>query len=127
MERLKVFHNRCIRSMCIVTRKHTWEHKISSAEIRKCIDLHPLEYCIYCRQLCWLGTMSRMNVSRQPRRILVGSLTKDESDDRDSLIMGEQLKKHYRHSDFTQTKLALPCMFRPENVVYGNLSYALVA
>ncbi len=70
IDRLKVFHNQCIRSMCRDTRKHTWEHMISSAELRKRVGLHPLEYYIYCRQLCWLGNLSRMTFSRMPRGML---------------------------------------------------------
>ena len=29
-QRLRVFHAQCLRAMCRVTRKHTWEHHITS-------------------------------------------------------------------------------------------------
>ena len=60
LDRLRVFRNRCIRAMCRVSREHTWEHWISSAEFRALIGLHPIEFYIYYRQLFWLGNVSRM-------------------------------------------------------------------
>ena len=53
-----------------VTKKHTWEHRISAAELRQRISIHPIGYYIFSRQLCWLGTVSRMDFGRLPRRML---------------------------------------------------------
>jgi hypothetical protein len=67
---LRDFHNRCIRSMCIVSSKHTWEHIISSVQLRARIGRRSLEFYIYYRQLCWLGNVSRMDSSRLPHCML---------------------------------------------------------
>ena len=34
-QRLRVFHARCVRGMCRVSRKHTWAHHISTAELER--------------------------------------------------------------------------------------------
>jgi hypothetical protein len=41
LTRLRVFHNQYIRTMCRVTRKHTWEHTISNETLRNRLHLSP--------------------------------------------------------------------------------------
>ena len=53
--------------MCRVTRKHTWEHHISSEQLRERLGLDSIEYYIARRQLRWLGHVLRMGPERLPR------------------------------------------------------------
>ena len=39
MQQLRVFHAQSVRAMCRVTRKHTWEHHISSEQLRERLGL----------------------------------------------------------------------------------------
>ena len=43
LHRLRVFHAQCVRAMCRVTRKHVWEHHITTGELcaRLGLDLGP--------------------------------------------------------------------------------------
>ena len=70
MQRLRVFHAQSVRAMCRVTRKHTWEHHISSEQLRERLGLDSIEYYIARRQLRWLGHVLRMGPERLPRRML---------------------------------------------------------
>ena len=67
MQRLRVFHAQCARAMCRVTRKHTWEHHISSEQLRERLGLDSIELYIHARQLRWLGHVRRMGPERLPR------------------------------------------------------------
>ena len=68
--RLRVFHNQCLRAMCRVTRKHTWDHHISSQELGQRLGIECIEHYVDLRQLRWLGHVARMPWERAPRRML---------------------------------------------------------
>ena len=70
LRRLRVFHARCVRAMCRVSRKHTWEHHISTAQLERRLGLDPIDIYISRRQLRWLGHVRRMDYERLPRRML---------------------------------------------------------
>ena len=67
---LRVLHARCLRSMCRVTRKHVWEHHITTGELCARLGLDFIDYYIDRRRLGWLGHVSRMDFDRLPRRML---------------------------------------------------------
>ena len=69
--RLRVFHARCVRSMCRVSRKHTWLHRISTGELEQRLGLDTIDTYLKRRQLRWLGHVARMDHAQQlPRRML---------------------------------------------------------
>ena len=68
--KLRLFHARCARAMCRVTRWHTWRHKISTDELLTRIGLRPIESYITRRQLQWAGHVWRMHFDRLPRKML---------------------------------------------------------
>ena len=53
-----------------MTRKHTWEHHISSEQLRERLGLDSIELYIHARQLRWLGHVRRMGPERLPRLML---------------------------------------------------------
>ena len=59
-----------LRSMCRVTRKHVWEHHISTQELGQRLQLDSIDVCVARRQLRWLGHVARMDFDRLPRRML---------------------------------------------------------
>ena len=70
-QRLRVFHARCVRSMCRVSRKHTWAHRISTGDLEQRLGLDSIDTYLYRRQLRWLGHVRRMDYTqRLPRRML---------------------------------------------------------
>ena len=76
MQRLRVFHAQSVRAMCRVTRKHTWEHHISSEELRERLGLDSIECTSTSRaascagSLHWLSHVLRMGPERLLRRML---------------------------------------------------------
>ena len=56
--------------MSRVTRKHTWEHCISSMQLMQELGLDAIDFYVARRQLRWLGHVSRMGWERLPRRML---------------------------------------------------------
>ena len=71
LDRLRVFHARCVRSMCRVSRKHTWQHHISTGELEQRLGLDTIDMYLKRRQLRWLGHVARMDYAeRLPRRML---------------------------------------------------------
>ena len=68
--RLRTFHARCIRTMCRVNRRHTWEHRISSEELRNRTGIKTIDVYITRRQLRWAGHVARMDSTRLPRKMM---------------------------------------------------------
>ena len=69
--RLRVFHARCVRGMCRVTRKHAWAHHITTEELERRLGVDPIETYLHRRQLRWLGHVRRMDYTqRLPRQML---------------------------------------------------------
>ena len=70
LRRLRVFHARCVRAMCRVSRKHTWSHRLSTGELESRLGLDSIDVYLTRRQLGWLGHVRRMDFERLPRRML---------------------------------------------------------
>ena len=73
LNRLRTFHAACVRGMCRVTLRHMWERRVSTAELERQLDIHPIEVFLYLRQLAWAGHVapSRMDWNvRMPRKLL---------------------------------------------------------
>ena len=70
LNRLRGFHASCVRAMCRVTRRHTWEHHVSTQELEQRLELDTLDTYVSRRQLRWLGHVRRMPLDRLPRRML---------------------------------------------------------
>lgn len=68
--KLHLFYSRCARSMCRVTRKHTWKHRISTDKLLNRVGLRTIESYINRRQLQWAGHVLRMPFERLPRKML---------------------------------------------------------
>ena len=67
---LRCFHAQCLRAMCRVTRKHTWDHRVSTQELGQRLDLESIDAYVARRQARWLGHVSRMPWERLPRKML---------------------------------------------------------
>ena len=71
LQRLRVFHARCVRAMSRVSRKHTWKHRVSTATLERQLGLDSIDKYVTRRQLRWLGHVRRMEYGqRLPRRML---------------------------------------------------------
>ena len=64
LRRLSTFYNRCVRSMCRVTMKQVFVHRISTADLLNRLGIQSLEYYYTTRLLRWAGHVARMPMSR---------------------------------------------------------------
>jgi hypothetical protein len=70
LDRLRVFHHRCVRDMCRVTLRHTHKHHISTATLLTRLDIHPIDTYYNQRLLRWAGHVARMQPDRVPRKLM---------------------------------------------------------
>ena len=68
--KLRIFHHRCLRTMCRVTRLHTCEYGISNSELMNRLALRSIDTYICRQQLHWAGHVSRMPWTPLPRKVL---------------------------------------------------------
>ena len=67
--KLRVFHARCVRTMCRVTRLHTRVHNIRTEDLLQRIGLVSIGIYVTRRQLRWLGHVARMDQARLQRKM----------------------------------------------------------
>jgi hypothetical protein len=68
--KLRVFHARCTRAMCRVSRLHTRLHRIKTLDLLSRVGLQTMDTYITKRQLRWIGHVARMEAKRLPRKML---------------------------------------------------------
>ena len=68
--KLRLFHHRCLRAMCRVTRRHTRDYHIRTADLLARVGLASLDTYVTRRQLRWAGHVARMDIRRLPRKML---------------------------------------------------------
>ena len=67
---LRIFHNRCIRSMCRVTLKQCFKFRISNEQLQGRLNMRSIDIYITKKQLRWAGHVARMDFERVPRKML---------------------------------------------------------
>jgi len=93
LQRLRVFHNQCIRSMCRVTRWHTRKHRISNKVLRDRLKMETIDQYISERKLRWAGHVARMDHSRLPRKFLTSWVRHPRPVGRPQYTFGHSLNK----------------------------------
>ena len=68
--KLRVFHARCVRTMCRLNLKHARIHRISTIDLLNRAGLLAIDVYVIRRQLRWLGHVARMSSDRLPRKML---------------------------------------------------------
>ena len=91
--RLRRFHHRCCRTMCRITMAHTIRHRISSENLLKRLHIEPLDTYYHRRILRWAGHVSRMPMSRAPRKLLTGWVANSRPIGCPQMTWGRTLKK----------------------------------
>ena len=72
LQRLRVFHNNCCRSMCRVTSYHQGQHRVCNTDLYHRLSLGPADVYYNGRLLRWVGHVARMDMHRTPRMLLTG-------------------------------------------------------
>ena len=91
--RLRRFHHRFCRTMCRIAMAHTIRHRISSENLLKRLHIEPLDTYYHRRILRWAGHVSRMPMSRAPRKLLTGWVANSRPIGCPQMTLGRTLKK----------------------------------
>jgi len=75
LNKIEVFHRRCIRQMIGITMHHVKEHEIKNEYIYKKSNLKSAETYIRIRQLRFLTRIAHMDPSRLPRQVINSQAT----------------------------------------------------
>ena len=70
LNKLRLFHARCIRAMCRVTLRHTRTHRITTGVLLERVGLPPIDNLVTVNLLRWAGHVMRMESSRLPRKLM---------------------------------------------------------
>ena len=70
INQLRVFHHRCVRTICKVNLKSSFTQRIRTETLLERLRLSPIDTYLVQRQLSWLGHVARMPMDRLPRRML---------------------------------------------------------
>ena len=110
--KLRLFHARCARSMCRVTRKHTWKHRISTDKLLARVGLRTIESYINRRQLQWAGHVLRMPFERLPRKMLTCWVASPRPRGCPQFTYGRGLYKALRRADIDKNSWTALAMDR---------------
>ena len=108
LHQLRVFHAQCLRAMCRVTRKHTWDHHISTQELGQRLGIETIDTYVTRRQLRWLGHVRRMDYDRRlPRRMLSAWVPHPRPRGAPKMTYGHSIRKalskfHIDHETWTE-------------------------
>jgi hypothetical protein len=99
LNRLRLFHHRCARTMCRITIADTIRHRISSASLFKRLSIKPFDKYHNRRLLRWTGHFTRMPLTRAPRKILTTWVDNPRPLGCSQMNWGRTLKKALQSND----------------------------
>ena len=97
--RLRSFHNRCVRSMCRITMAHTMKHRITSNSLFERLGVGSFDTYYHRRLLRWAGHVARMPMDRMPRKLLTGWVEHARPVDCQQMTWGRMLNKELKSYD----------------------------
>ena len=96
----------CVRSMCRVTMKQTWRHRIRTKDLLKRLGIRSLEYYYTTRLARWAGHVARMPMTRTPRALLTGWVSGRRPRGAPAMNIGRTINKALKRrgisTDFTE-------------------------
>ena len=91
--RVRKFHNSCVRVMCRVKMCHVIRHHITTTTLLDKLHLNHIDHYYNSRLLRWAGHVSRMDMTRTPRKLLTGWVANPRPNGRPPMTFGHTLKK----------------------------------
>ena len=92
-QRLRVFFNNCVRSICRVTVRQVYRHRISNEQLQKRLGIKDFDYYYDSRMLRWAGHVARMKKNRLPRQLLTAWVRHKRPVGAPQMTYGKTLKK----------------------------------
>ena len=97
--RLEMFHNRCIRAMCRVTRKIHQDFHVRLSILEKRLDVLPFGVYLARRRLRWAGCVARMDFNKRlPRKLLSSWFPQKRAVGRPQMAYGHGLKSDLKNA-----------------------------
>ena len=92
---MQKFHHDCVRTMCRVTRHHTWKRRISMRKLFADLGnrVRPLRWHYEVRVLRWTGHMARMKKDRLPLMLLTSWCPNGRPKGSPRMTFGRTIKK----------------------------------
>lgn len=91
-DRLRIFHNRCVRMMCRVNLWNTRKFRITQKDLESRVGIRPLQYYVDKRQLQWAGHVMRMSKLRLPRKFISSWVANPRPKGRPQITYGQRLE-----------------------------------
>jgi hypothetical protein len=98
LNRLQIFHNRCVRAMCRVSMWHVREYRITQVNLESRLQLEPFKFYLARRRLRWAGHVSRMPMTRLPRMLLSSWVDNKRPQQRPQFNYGHGLGRDLRNA-----------------------------
>jgi hypothetical protein len=133
IQKISVFHNRCIRTMTGVTKWTQAAHRLTSASLLKRVRLPDMITLLTGRQAGWMGHVARLSEERLPRKFLSCFLSKRRTNhlphSHGHYFLSTVLKRALNHPDMLTFPLNIDLM-EIKNHLEGsdisNVNYSLV-
>ena len=101
--KLRFFHNRCVRAMCRINIHTTIKYKIKTADLYKRLKIKNLDYYYNARLLRWAGHVARMPMNRLPRMLLTSWVQHKRPVGGHQMNFGRTLNKALRSAEISTT------------------------
>lgn len=102
-QRLRVFHNSCVRTMCKVTMRQVMKFKLTNDELFERLNIYSLDAYYNSRLLRWVGHVARMKMSRMPRKLLTGWVNHKRPVGAPQMTYGRTVNKALKSKNITTT------------------------
>ena len=95
---LESFHNRCVRTMCMVNRWKVWKEHIHTESLDKRLGLKSMNHYINVRCLRWVGHLWRMGEERLPRKLAFSKIRNPRRRGGQALTYGRRVMGEVRRA-----------------------------
>ena len=99
LQKLRSFHNRCVRAMCRVNRMQTHLFRMITSELLQRLSLSPTDVYVSQQQLRWGGHVMCMPWDLLPRKMISSTVGSERPKGCPNLTYGQFLKKSLKKAD----------------------------
>ena len=96
---LRLFHRRCVRTMCRINLLHVRKHRITTESLLTRLGLKSIDCYVTRRQLAWAGHVVRMSFDRLQRKMLSSWVVSKRPRDSPKFTYGWGLMKSLKNTN----------------------------
>ena len=95
---LRLFHRRCVRTMCRINLLHVRKHRITTESLLTRLGLKSIDCYVTRRQLAWAGHVAGMSFDRLQRKMLSSWVVSKRPRDSPKFTYGWGLMKSLKNT-----------------------------